>query len=264
MSLSTDERIAAITHHSAGFAEAARGNLDARVEHCPDWSVADLVRHLTEVHWFWRTIVEERLESPPDESRRPPHASDDELVDTFVLGAGRIAQVLANADQSAHCWTWAGWQQDVAFVTRHQVQEAAVHHWDAVNAVGRASEWSMRADDAIDAVEEFLTESVANRRWPQPDAEPLGGTIWFCPCDSESSLCPTWHVTDGDAKGTVAVSVGAKDEPEGHVFGSHGDPAALLLWLYRRVPDGAVFTDQDPSPEDAALLDRFRALSSTS
>ena len=40
MTLSTDDCIAAITAHSAGFAEAVRGNLDARVEHCPDWSVA--------------------------------------------------------------------------------------------------------------------------------------------------------------------------------------------------------------------------------
>ena len=43
MTLSTFDCIAAITEHSAGFAEATRDNLDARVEHCPDWSVADLV-----------------------------------------------------------------------------------------------------------------------------------------------------------------------------------------------------------------------------
>ncbi len=51
--------------HSAGFADATRDHLDARVEHCPGWSVADLVWHLTEVHWFWGTIVEERLDAPP-------------------------------------------------------------------------------------------------------------------------------------------------------------------------------------------------------
>src|SRR5688500_3588246 len=101
MALSTDDCIAAITEHSAGFAQATRDHLDARVEHCPEWSVADLVRHRTEVHWFWATIAEERAEAPVDESRRPPRAPDDELVAAFVAGAERLARVLFEADQSA-------------------------------------------------------------------------------------------------------------------------------------------------------------------
>jgi uncharacterized protein (TIGR03083 family) len=244
MSLSTDERIAAITHHSAGFAEAARGNLDARVEHCPDWSVADLVRHLTEVHWFWRTIVEERLESPPDESRRPPHASDDELVDTFVLGAGRIAQVLANADQSAHCWTWAGWQQDVAFVTRHQVQEAAVHHWDAAHAAGT----SVAIDPAVaaDSVDEFLHFSVASDDDPdEPTTPPLDGTLGFRATDTGD----TWTLTDGARPGTAAVSTGAAPD----VPTLEATASDLLLWLYGRVE-----LDTSGVPDD--LVGRFRGI----
>ena len=90
MTLSTFDCIAAITEHSAGFAEATRGNLDARVEHCPDWSVADLVEHLTEVHWFWGTIVGELLPEPPAQERRPARAPDDRLVDSFVDGSNVV------------------------------------------------------------------------------------------------------------------------------------------------------------------------------
>ena len=54
-------RAATIRRHSAGLAAAARDNLDARVEHCPDWSVADLVWHVSGVHWFWGTIAGELL-----------------------------------------------------------------------------------------------------------------------------------------------------------------------------------------------------------
>ena len=62
----------AIAEHSAGFAAAADG-VDAEVEHCPGWTVADLVGHLTEVHWFWGTIVEERLKRRPGcPGARPP------------------------------------------------------------------------------------------------------------------------------------------------------------------------------------------------
>ena len=107
MTLSTFDCIAAITEHSAGFAEATRDNLDARVEHCPDWSVADLVWHLTEVHWFWSTIAAEQLSAPPDEGRRPPRPDDAGLVDTFKAGAVKLVEVLREADQSAPCWTWA-------------------------------------------------------------------------------------------------------------------------------------------------------------
>src|SRR3954447_253034 len=174
MTLSTFDCIAAITEHSAGIAEATRPHLAAKVEHCPGWSVADLVWHLTEVHWFWGTIVEERLAAPPQDSRRPPRPADEGLVDGFVRGAARLVQVLRQADQSASCWTWARQQQDVAFITRHQVQEAAVHHWDAVNAAGdRLALWP---DVGTDSVDEFLHFSVASEDDPDdPPETPLDG-----------------------------------------------------------------------------------------
>ena len=100
MTLSTFDCIAAITEHSAGFAEVTRDNLDARVEHCPDWSVADLVWHLTEVHWFWSTIAAEQLSAPPEEGRRPPRPDDAGLVDAFKAGAVRLVEVLREADQT--------------------------------------------------------------------------------------------------------------------------------------------------------------------
>jgi len=96
--LSTDSCLAAIERHSRGLARAARGNLDAPVEHCPGWSVADLVRHVTDVHWFWATIAEELPSSPPDASRRPSRPADGELVDAFEAGSRRLVDVLGSAD----------------------------------------------------------------------------------------------------------------------------------------------------------------------
>jgi uncharacterized protein (TIGR03083 family) len=244
MTLSTFDSIAAITQHSAGFAEATRGNLDARVEHCPEWSVADMVWHLTEVHWFWGTIVEERLDSPPDQSRRPERAADDGLVDGFVAGARRLVEVLREADQSASCWTWAGWQQDVAFVTRHQVQEAAVHHWDAVHASGG----SLIVDPAVaaDSVEEFLHFSVASDDDPdEPTTPPLNGTLAFRATDTGDA----WTLTDGGRPGTATVADGAQDG----VPVLEATASDLLLWLYQRV-------ELDTSAVPGDLLVRFRAV----
>ena len=243
MTLSTFDCIAAITTHSTGFAEATRGNLDAPVEHCPGWSVADLVWHLTEVHWFWATIAEERLTGPPDESRRPARSEGDALVDAFVAGAARLVQVLRDADQGATCWTWAPQQQDVAFVTRHQVQEAAVHHWDAVHAAG--GRLTIEPAVAADSVEEFLTFSVSTDADPaDPARPPLNGTLGLRATDAPD----VWTVTDGDVPGTIRTASGTADAPTLAATASD-----LILWLYARA-------DLDTSGVPDDLLARFRAL----
>src|SRR4051812_41860982 len=173
MTLTTEECLAAITEHSAGFAAACRDNLSAHVEHCPDWSVADLVWHLSEVHWFWATIAEERLAEPPDEARRPARVPDAELIDHFTAGAARLADVLRPTPYGDPAWTWAPAQQDVGFIARHQVQEAAVHHWDAANAARRSV--TIDPNPAADAIDEFLTFSAPSEADPDPDQPRLEG-----------------------------------------------------------------------------------------
>jgi uncharacterized protein (TIGR03083 family) len=244
MTLTTQQCLDAISAHSAGFAETVGTHLGAPVEHCPGWTVADLTWHLTDVHWFWGTIVDGLLEAPPDEGQRPPRPDDAGLVATFRAGAERLVRVLGQADQSAHCWTWAGWRQDVGFVTRHQVQEAAVHHWDAAHAAGAA--WSIDPAVAADSIDEFLHFSVASDDDPDdPVKPPLEGTLAFRCSDTGDA----WTLTDGARAGTATVSSGLTD----------GAPAVeaaasdLLLWLYGRV-------ELDTSPVDAGLLQRFRAM----
>ena len=233
MTLSTFDCIASITQHSAGFAAATRDHLDGAVEHCPGWTVADLVWHLTEVHWFWATIVEERLMTPPDESRRPPRPDDDGLVDVFKAGAVRLVEVLREADQSAACWTWAPAQQDVAFVTRHQVQEAAVHHWDAVHAGG--GDLVIDDDVAVDSVEEFLTFSVPTEDHPsEPPRPSLDGVVVVCACLGDGPGA-RWNLTDAGTPGGVSFERDAEaireNDPSVVV---HTSAADFLLWLYRR------------------------------
>ncbi len=255
MSALTDDYLAAIAEHSAGFADDARDNLQARVEHCPAWSVADLVWHLTEVHWFWGTIAADRLAAPPDDSLRPPRPADTALVDDFLAGARRLVDILRPADPSQRVWTWAPHQQDIAFISRHQVQETVVHHWDAANAAGRPLEIAVPV--AVDAIDEFLTFSVSSEADPaEPPRPPLRGTFVLratdqvrAPDDKALTGSGTWTLTDGHIPGTVEASVGAQDDVP-VVAASASD---LLLWLYGRV-------DLDTGPVDDELFGRFRAL----
>jgi uncharacterized protein (TIGR03083 family) len=249
MPLSTADCLAAIETYSRVFAEAARDNLDARVQHCPDWSVADLVWHLTEVHWWWGTIAQEQPSEPPDESRKPDRPSEPELVPTFEAGARRLVEILGAADQTAACWTWFPGQQDVAFITRHQVQEAAVHAWDAENAAGR--HLSIDPAVAADSVDEFLTTSLAD----EEDAQRAGLT----PFDDELCLRAAdtgdaWTVTDGRVPGSLTMRRGDSDRVDARAL--EAPAAELLLWLYQR-------HDLDTGAVPSTTVQRFRGLSST-
>jgi len=234
--------IAAIALHSEGLAHAAERNLDAPVEHCPGWTVADLVGHITDVHWFWGTIAAERLDAPPDESRRPAWPAD-RRIEAMRATARQLVETLRAADQSAPVWTWAPAQHDIAFITRHQVQEAAVHHWDAAHAVGESI--SIAPLVAADAIEEFLTFSVSSEDDPADPPRPaLDGAFSLVCNDLDSS----WTVMDA-TPGTIAWRTGASS------VGVRARASDLLLWLYGRV--------QLESEVDPAVLGRFRQLTFT-
>jgi uncharacterized protein (TIGR03083 family) len=242
MTIPDFDYVSAIEAHSAGFADAAAGNFSARVGHCPDWSVADLVWHLSDVHWFWATIAEERLAEPPDESRRPARVPDTELLDHFTAGAARLAEVLRRTPYGDSAWTWAPAQQDVGFIARHQVQEAAVHHWDAANAAG--GRVSIESIPAADAIDEFLTFSAPSEADPDPDQKPLQGALGLRCTDIDAA----WTITDGAQPGTMHIT----PDSAGEIPAVTGTASNLLLWLYER-------TDEvDTKGVDATMLQRFR------
>ncbi len=237
----------AIEEHCEDIASLAAGNLGAAVEHCPGWDVAALLEHLVDVHWFWSTIVEQRLTSPPEESSRPAAPERDQLVEAFRGGAAHLVEVLATVPFSAHVWTWAPARQDVGFVARHQVQEAAVHHFDAAHA--RGHRLVIDEEIAADAVEEFLTFSLSTAADPaEPARPPLRGQLVL----ASAGAGPAWTIGDDAVPGTLRVSPGAAaDVPTLTATASD-----LLLWLYGRVE-----LDDRHIPPD--LVTRFRALTFT-
>ena len=60
-----DDPLGAIRLESDRFYALAEGADPSRpVPSCPEWTVADLVWHLGEVHWFWATDIELRATDP--------------------------------------------------------------------------------------------------------------------------------------------------------------------------------------------------------
>jgi uncharacterized protein (TIGR03083 family) len=229
---------AAILRDGLALADAAESaGPAAAVAGCPGWDVAELVWHLTEVHYFWGTIVARRLLDP---GQVPPLERPEgfpALLTRFRNGVERIAGVLAAADPATPVWTWAR-QQDAGFVIRHQAQETAVHRWDAERAAGR----SFAIDPAIaaDAIDEFFEHTGVARR---EEAEAVGGTVHLHATDTTGE----WTI-DEEAAGTLAVERGHR----------HGDAAVrgtasdLLLLLYRRIGRDGV-----QQHGDKGVLERF-------
>lgn len=241
------DALASIEEHSAGVAALARGHLAEAVPGCPGWNVADLVAHLTEVQWFWATIVEDRLTEPPDEDQRPPRAAEGALVSALTEQTAHLVGALRAADPRTRVWTWAT-EQDVAFVSRHQVQEAAVHHWDAASATGHKIVIERPA--AVDGIEEFLTFSISSDADPaDPPRPPLAGRFALRCTDGPGA----WTLSDGTVPGAVHVEAGAAPG----IPAVEGTASELLLWLYRRIR-----LDTGAVPDE--LVARFAGLTFTS
>ena len=228
MTLSVESHTNAIKEHSDALAAIAGDALDRAVEHCPGWAVGDVLRHLIEVQWFWATIVEQRLTERAEDGR-PVDVEKSELVERFSAGADHLVEVLRGANQSDHVWTWAPAQSDVAFVTRHQVQEIVVHHFDVAHAVG--APFSIATDVATDSIPEFLSFSVSSEVDPaDPPRDPLAGILGLWSTDANDG----WTVRDGSTPGTVDFSTGVLSGVP--TLSARSDE--LLLWLYSRVEVG--------------------------
>ena len=239
------DHCALIAADSAALADAAEANLGAPVEHCPGWTVADLVRHVRHVHWFWGTIVERKLEDPEQVGTAPEPAEAD-LIEAFRRGAFRLVEILGAADPTTPVWTWSS-QHDAGFVIRHQVQEAAVHRWDAQHAAG--CETPIDPAAAADAVDEFLTFSLPEPGDPNRESQQLlAADLILATTDTGQA----WTIRDGAVHGTLTAAPGTGDGVRIEATASD-----LLLWLYRRIDLPA------SGPDATAVLERFRALTSS-
>ncbi len=208
-------RVELITTDSNALADAAARDLTAPIPSCPDWVMADLVRHIFAVHESWCRIVAEGLAEPdwPEHSFPP----DDELVEAFRAHAEHFAEVLGATDPEAPCWTW-GPEQNAGFVQRFQVQEAALHRWDAESAVGTAG--PIAADGAADAIE--LDNALLPAAAPGAQA--------------------AFEVITTDTPFSTTISARPDLPVVGSLQGTAGD---LLLVLWKRLPVTAVTTTGD-------------------
>jgi uncharacterized protein (TIGR03083 family) len=235
--------LAALRRDADTFAVTlASASLDAPVPSCPEWTAADLVYHLGEVHSFWNAIVAGRLTAP--DVAEPPRPPDSELLGWYAVGTETLIDTLTAADDATPVWTWSDEPADhtAGFVLRRMALETAVHCWDAAASAGASFE--MEPELASDGVDEFLHKFLNTRAIK---GEPIGGSVhlhctdvageWLVVQGEDGSLT----VTREHAKGTAAL---------------RGTGHNLLLAVWRRIG-----IDEIDVVGDAAVAGRFVAAS---
>lgn len=216
-----------IARESEAFASVLdTGDLSARVPDCPDWALRDLATHLGRVQRFWAATVRIGADDKPPHPEVHPPTDASELAAWMRESTTDLLDALRTTDPATPAWVW--WLDDrtAGAIARHQVQEAAVHRWDAQAAVGDPEPLPLPVAD--DGVDEFIW--IARQlRDPAP--------VTLVATDSGRSF-PVTDPAVSDAPSEVTVTATASD---------------LVLLLYGRVAAAAVRVDGDRSALDAFL-----------
>ncbi|WP_433377854.1 maleylpyruvate isomerase family mycothiol-dependent enzyme [Actinoplanes sp. CA-142083] len=230
-----DDLLTLIDDRSAALrsAAAAASSFEVRVPGCPDWSLDDLIYHLGTVQRFW--AVTTRLadtSGPPSTEQRGDMEPRGDLLTWSAESTSLLLDALRAAGPDRPAWTWweaSGAPMTAGAIARHQVQEAAVHAYDAQESAGKPD--PLPAAVAVDGVAEFLTVGMSCLgAWPHRPAR-----VAFTATEG-----PAWLV-DLSPTG-VDFAPAASGDP---VTTVHGPASDLVLALYKRIPADGVRIDGD-------------------
>ncbi|MFE2413621.1 maleylpyruvate isomerase family mycothiol-dependent enzyme [Kitasatospora sp. NPDC059408] len=212
------EHIDALRLEGALLADAAaRAGLTAPVPTCPDWQVADLLRHVGTVHRWAAAHPARGLREPLDldGGSEPvgPVPSDAALLDWYREGHAALVDTLVAAPADVDCWFFLPAPSPLAFWARRQAHETAIHRLDADAAAGTEGP---RADTALalDGVDELLRGFLVRPRSKLRSEEPR--TVLVRATDGPGA----WRVTISQEP-VVTVTTDAPNGP-----GAPGEPGA--------------------------------------
>ncbi|MGW4207567.1 maleylpyruvate isomerase family mycothiol-dependent enzyme [Lentzea sp. NPDC004789] len=224
-----------IDERSAAFRAAVSSapSLDVTVPTCPEWTLHDLANHIGGGRRVWAATVAAGPEATAKAVNNGPAAPKDrEALDAWLAESTRqLLDALNQAGPDRR--SWVGWPDSQSpatcgAVARRQLQELAIHTYDAQVTVGDAR--PLPDEVALDGVDEFLVTCVSTASaWPHEPA-----TLHY-------------HVTEGrswsvrfDANGARIGPVHGTPDVSG--TGPAGD---LLLWFYGRITPDTIKLEGD-------------------
>jgi len=213
-----------IGRESEAFASVLEsGRRERRVPGCPEWSLRDLAGHLGRVQRLWTDVIAAGADVEPTFPTDMTGPEDAAELTAWMRGSTRdLLAALRAVPFDTPAWVWWRDGRTVGAIARHQVQEAAVHRWDAQSAAGTPG--ALAPEVADDGVDEFIW-IARQMRGPAP--------ITLVATDSGRSFPAS------DDEPLVTVSASASD---------------LVLLLYGRISPDQVQVEGDRATLDAALM----------
>jgi uncharacterized protein (TIGR03083 family) len=225
-------------------AVAAAPSLDVVVPTCPEWTLFDLVQHLGVGRRAWAATVAAgpaEAKAAPDEATAP---RDRDVLSAWMAASTRqLLDALEAAGPDRGCWTWWGDSQSpetAGAVARHQLQEIAIHTYDAQLTAGM--EAVLVDEIAFDGVDEFLfTCNATTSPWPHEPAvlnyHVTEGRSWRL--DFNANGLQVTRITTPDATADVSITATA---------------AELELSMYGRFPVESLKLDGDRQVLDRLIV----------
>ena len=157
---SKDFWLAALRADSPALQDAvAQAGPDTPVASCPDWTVTDLVEHLTGVLHFVRETAPRGVTAyPGTDPNQPPSSSWDDALDGLRRELTGTIETLDALEADFPAWNWAPQAKTASFWHRRMAHEVSVHRWDAEEAAGRATpiETKLAADGISEVLDTWL------------------------------------------------------------------------------------------------------------
>jgi uncharacterized protein (TIGR03083 family) len=203
---------------------------DARCPTCPDWNAADLLWHLTSVHYFWAGVLLRNARTGADlapiEQSKP--ARPDAVPELLALredATATLCSQLESLDDTETRWSWWPQEQTVGFTRRMQTHEATFHRVDAELAAGVPVN-AIAPDVAADAVDHAV--DVMWGWLPDGASYEARGVVEFVASDVDKR----WLVEAGQTTVGSPRAVRVTDAtPTATVIAPVGD---LALWAWTR------------------------------
>jgi uncharacterized protein (TIGR03083 family) len=223
--------------------EVVAGHLEGRVPSCPEWDVADLVRHVGEVYLH---KVEMMRHGAHPEGWPPEVFKQEEPVGLLTRGYGELRAEFAARKPTDASTTWYDPDQTVGFWIRRMAQETVIHRIDAELGAG-ASITPVPGDLAVDGIDELLKVFVAYAfsKWPEDFTAALKnspGHAFLIRTDTAAGApSVSWLVRT--APGCLTVEGGPGESVAGSAVPDvrvSGTPAGIFRWAWNRETPGAV------------------------